>query len=248
MSGKGAKRLGLDALKNPFFIFALTVLASIFIVYIAKSQETRIGTVWSEVINTVGAAVLTSGTFGLWFDYFGKRKLLSEVVQDALGQSRCLSAGITDFQLKVVDIDEKDAFRSSAQMVVGVRRSAKLLDRYKDDIRYRLHGGKGLTIIRQKDASMFPTATGYSALPDDFVRSLEAAEPGITAKIEIYETDELMSYNFVQSDQGIWVKMYFNATQPELPPAIFVSNGSPVQQRFATDIEKLVSNGVRIYP
>jgi hypothetical protein len=95
---------------------------------------------------------------------------------------------------------------------------------------------------------MFPSAIGYSAIPDDFVKSLEAGEPGIAANVQVFETDELMSYNFVQSDRGTWVKMYFNSQQAELPPAIFVNRGSPLEGRFATDIEKLISKGSRIFP
>ncbi|WP_157081025.1 hypothetical protein [Novosphingobium naphthalenivorans] len=243
-----AKNLAQDAARNPFFVFACTVLLSTILVYFAKSQETQLGEVWSAVINTIGAAVLTSGTFGLWFDYFGKRKLISEVVRDAIGQTKCLSVGITDFQMKVVDVDERQDFKSSNTIIVGTRRSSGVLDRYKDDIRTRLRSGKTLVIIMQEDASMFPTAQNYSSTPRDFVDGLEASEAGITANIQIFETKEIMSYNFVQSDRGIWVKLYFNAKQPDLPPALFANGGSPLHSAFNSDIDKLISSGKRVFP
>lgn len=248
LANASAKGLAYDAVRNPFFIFVCTVVASVFIVYVAKSQEAKFGTVWSEVINTVGAAVLTSGTFGLWFDYFGKRKLISEVVRDSIGQTKCLSAGITDFQIKVVDIDERQDFKSSSSIIVGTRRSSGVLDRYKDDIRTRLRAGKSLVIIMQEDASMFPSASNFSATPHDFVASLEASESGITKNVEIHLTKELMSYNFVQSDKGIWVKMYFNAKQPELPPAMFVNADTPLHDRFSMDIKRLIADGRKVFP
>jgi hypothetical protein len=242
------RNLAREAIRNPFLIFVVTLLASAAIVYFAKSRAAELGTVWSEVLNTIGAAVLTSGTFGLWFDFFGKRRLISEVVRDAVGQTKSLSAGITDVELKVVDIDERNDFRSSSSLIIGVRRSAGLLDRYKDDIRTRLHAGKMLIVIRQRDASMFPSAPGYGATPDDFIRGLEVGEPGISRKVEIYETEELMSYNFVRSDRGIWIKLYFNARQAELPPAFFVSNETPLHGRFSSDITKLIQTGRKVYP
>jgi hypothetical protein len=242
------KGLAVDAARNPFFIFACTCVASALLIYIAKSQATVLGTVWSEVINTIGAAVLTSGTFGLWFDYFGKRKLMSEVVRDAIGQTKCLAAGITDFVIKVVDIDEREDFKTSPSMIVGTRRSSGVLDRYKDDIRTRLRVGKKLVIVMQHDASMFPSASNFSSTPQDFVSSLEVSEPGITQNVEIYATNELMSYNFVKSDKGIWIKMYFNAKQPELPPAMFVSADTPLHDRFNMDISKLVRDSRKIFP
>lgn len=229
-------------------MFLATVIASAAIVFVAKRYATDLGTVWSEVINTIGAAVLTSGTFGLWFDFFGKRRLMTEVVREAVGQTRSIDAGITNVHLKVVDIDERDDFTNSGVLVIGVRKSARLLDKYKDEIRSRLHAGKSLVIIRQADASMFPSAAGYGATPDDFVRALEAGEPGICQSVSIVETDELMSYNFVQSDRGIWVKLYFNARQPDLPPAFFMVNKSPLYERFLIDVKKLLGAGRKVYP
>lgn len=242
------RSLARDAIRNPFLIFVVTLLVSVAIVYCAKRWAAEFGTVWSEVMNTVGAAVLTSGTFGLWFDFFGKRRLISEVVRDAVGQTKSLSAGITDVEIKVEDIDERNDFRTSASLIIGMRRSARLLDRYKGDIRTRLHAGKTLVIVRQRDASMFPSAPGYGASPEDFIRGLEAGEPGIAKKVEIYETDELMSYNFVQSGRGIWIKLYFNARQADLPPAFFVSDETPLHGRFSSDIAKLIQTGRKVYP
>lgn len=240
------KRLAFDAARNPFFIFACTCVVSAFLIYIAKSQATTLGTVGSEVMNTIGAAVLTSGTFGLWFDYVGKRNLILEVVRGAIGQTKCLSAGITDFVIKVVDIDERQDFQTSTSIIVGTRRSSGVLDRYKEEIRTRLRSGKKLTIVMQEDASMFPSAADFTTTPEDFVKTLEASEAGITQNIEIYKTNELMSYNFVQSDKGIWVKMYFNAKQPELPPAMFVSAETQLHKRFSNDISKLIKDGRKI--
>lgn len=242
------RRLARDAAQNPFVVFACTGVVSMLLVYVSVSQQTNIGTVWSEVIKTIGAAVLTSGTFGLWFDYFGKRRLMSEVVRDAIGQTKCLSAGITDFQIKVVDIDERQDFRSSSTIIVGTRRSSGVLDRYKDDIRTRLRSGKSLVIVMQEDASMFPSAQNFSATPHEFVKGLEASEVGITKNVEIFQTKEILSYNFVESDTGIWIKLYFNATQPELPPAMFVSHGTPLHTRFSADIGKLIQSGQRVFP
>lgn len=235
--------LGKSASKNPIVVLLIAIIFSITILIFSNKYESDIGNIWHEVLNTIASAILVSGTLGLWFDYFGKADLISEVVESAVGQTKCLSAGITDLKIKVTEVDEKIEFVSSSYLAIGTRRSSGVLDRYKDEIRRRLRSGKSLIIVMQKDASMFPTAQNFSATPIDFIQGLESTEPGISANVKLYQTDEILSYNFVSSDRGMWLKLYFNSRQPELPPAMFVSVGTPLHDRFQRDVDLILVNG-----
>lgn len=233
-----------SAIRNPITIFILSVALSLAIFYGSNVFITDQTTPFAKALGGLATAILTAGTFGVLFEFVGKKRLMREVVVDALGQAKALDLGLSDIRLKVSEIDYSDEIKTSKLLIVGSRYSASLLDRYKDDIRERLlRGRKSIKVLHMKDASIFPSTRGVTMTPEQFFRGLERYDAGICKSVKIIQTDEKLCYNFVQTDSGIWIKLYFSAPQPDLPPAFFVKSGSALFSSLSRDISLLLSKG-----
>jgi hypothetical protein len=222
----------------------LAVAISLAIFYGSNAYISDQASPWAKALSGLATAILTAGTLGLLFEYVNKQRLIEEVVRDAVGQTRSIELGLSDIRLKVSEIDYRRAIRSSRILIVGSRYSSSFLDRHKDEVRDRLlKRGLSMKVLHMKDASIFPSTRGVTSTAEDFFKAQKKFDPKICANVKVVATDAKLCYNFVQIDDGIWVKMYFNAPQQELPPAFFVKDGSPLFASIKQDIDLLVSGG-----
>jgi len=235
------------AITQPVVVLLISVLISIAMIYGAKNWAAEIG-IWSDIATAVSVAVLTSGTFGLFFNFIEKNRLISATVHATVGQTRALDLGVTNFLEHVNDADSKEDILTSTSLIIGVRYSSSFLDSNKYPIIRRMRSGKRISVIRMSDETQVPKQTGYNSTVEDFFRRICQIETGCADSYSIFETSQYLCYNFVKCDRGIWVKMYFNSPQGDMPPAFFVATDSRLFENFSRDIDLLFSHSKQVLP
>lgn len=239
------REIGRSALQNPLFLSAVAALFGIGFIFIAAEQ-------WfvpliSSVCSNIGGALITAAVFGILFEYFGKISLINDSIQLAVGQSRASSLGVADFVADVTRINHKDFIRCSNSLAICSRYSSLFLESHRKEIYERLSIDKQrIVFIRMKDANGVPQGQGPNLSPDEFFRNLSSYNEEILNLVEIYETDRLLSYNYVRFDNGIWVKLYLNSATVDTPPAFFVLRGSPLFDTYNQDIDRLLGSAQRV--
>jgi len=238
-------RIGRSALANPLFLSAVSALLGLAFIYIDAKKW--LVPIWSSVFQNIGGALITAAIFGILFEYFGKIGLINNSVAFAVGQSRSSSLGVTDFVEDVTRINHRDLIRSSVFLSACSRYSALFLESHRKDIYERLAADKfPMKFIRMKDPSNVPHGQGPNTSPESFFRNLATYDASILSRVDFYEVDRLLSYNFVAFDSGIWVKLYLNSASVETPPAFFVARGTQLFELYKRDIERLFSSASRV--
>lgn len=224
--------------RNPLSILALTIIVSIFAFWgSAKLGEQN--PISSRIMESVGVALLISGGFGVLFEFYQKKTLMQEIIKESVGLDRVYTLGIVDAKLYVEEIDNSIDIRNSSLLQIGTRKSSAFFNKYRQPITNRLEARKNISIIMMSDASHLPSIQGAEHSPVDFFKRLRGTNDQLTTHVSISTTAETLCYNFVRIDTGIWVKLYFNAKQTNLPPTFFVKKDSLLYKSFAQDIDLL---------
>ncbi len=201
-------------------------------------------TVISGVINAIAVALMTAGCFGVIFEYFSKLSLINEAVERTVGPTKAVNLGVGDMVKQASEINYDDDILTSSDLIVASRFSANFLNRHKDRIFERLNSGKSVKFIRMT-ASSASRLPGYSEnrieQAQEFFRKLSVTDARKQKQCFLFETEYVLSYNFVVCDRGIWVKQYWNAARSDTPPAYFVKRGTPLYLLFLTDVENLLA-------
>jgi hypothetical protein len=164
-----------------------------------------------------------------------------------VGQARSSALGVSNFVSDVTRIDHRDAIRSSTNLSICSRYSSLFLESHRKEIYERLSVDQNtVQFIRMKDSSGVPQGQGPTTGPDAFFKNLATYDPTLLARVELFETNRLLSYNYVKLDAGIWVKLYLNSAGVDTPPAFFVARGSPLHELYSADIDRLVQGAVRV--
>lgn len=200
----------------------------------------------NSVINGLGGSLVVASVFAIIYEYLSIEGIVSNAVSHAVGQSRSSSLGITDIVDEVGSIDHKNILKNSQVLRISSRYSAVLLHGLRTEIYKRLRAGKSLHFLRMKNSDNVPHGRGPEGTPDRFFQTLSPGDPGLLKFVELYEVDKLFCYNFVESDSGIWIKLYLNAGTPEAPPAFFVEKGSLLYKTYKRDIDCLFELAERI--
>ncbi|KGB55331.1 hypothetical protein FG91_01249 [Sphingopyxis sp. LC81] len=229
---------------NPIAILILAVTVSMAMFYGSSLFIADQLSPAAKALSGIATAILTTGTFGALFEFVNKKRLIREVVLDAVGQTRSLELGLSDVKIKVTEIEYRKSIINSNKLIIGSRYSSSFLDRHKDEIRERLvKRGKSIEVLHMRDASIFPSTKGIVSTPEQFFRGMQKYDADACKNVSLLQTEEKLCYNFVQVDEGIWLKMYFNAPQPDMPPAFFLKEGSPLFLSIERDISLLFSKG-----
>lgn len=198
------------------------------------------------VISGLAGSLVVAAAFAIIYEYFSREKIVSNAVWNAVGQSKASALGIRDFVDEVGVIDHKNILRSSETLRISSRYSAVLLHGHRAEIYKRLKADKPIEFLRMKDSASVPHGQGPEGTPDKFFQTLSPGDPAILKNVSLYEVNRLFSYNFVESDAGIWIKLYLNAGTPEAPPAFLVERGSPLYSTYKRDIDCLFQLADRI--
>lgn len=234
-----------EALRNPLFLSACSLIFGIFCIYV--SQAGYFSDIVSGIATSVGQALIVAAVFGTIFEYFGKLSLINNSVRLAMGQSRCSSLGVGDFVINVKGIQYVEQIRCSRELSISSRYSSLFLANHRDEIFKRLkEEGKPLTFLKMSDTARVPKGQGPNLTPEDFFRSISRYDASILALIEILETDRFLSYNYIRVDTGIWVKLYFNSDNPDAPPAFFALKGTDLYNKYNQDIDRLMSSAKKV--
>lgn len=198
------------------------------------------------VLSGVAGSLIVAAIFAIIYEYFSREKVISQAVESAVGQSKASALGIRDIVDEVGMIDHKSIIRNSETLRISSRYSAILLHGLRSEIYKRLKAGKRLDFLRMRDAQNVPHGRGPEGTPDTFFQTLAATDPQLLERVAVSQVDRLFSYNFVESDAGIWIKLYLNAGTPEAPPAFFVEQGSLLYDTYKKDIDCLFGMAEKI--
>lgn len=239
------KSIGRQAMANPIFLSVAAMFLGSVCIYFANKGW--VGQVLTEVIRNIGAAIITAGTFGIIFEYFGKINLINESVARAIGQSRSSSLGVTDFVGDVTSINHRELIKSSNEFIACSRYSSMFLDNHRKEIYERLSKeGRNVKFIKMMNIEKVPVGRGPKTTPNDFFKGICNKNANLLDKIELFETDRFLSYNFVKFDHGIWIKLYLNSDSFDNPPAFFVKKESELFKLYESDIKTLLSKSKKV--
>lgn len=155
---------------------------------------------------------------------------------------RAVSFGLYDFVETPRDIDYDDAFEMSSTLVVSSRYSADPLSPYRHLLINRFKAGRKLIFLREKTLDRnLPARPGRGRQSvEAFFEDLLIRHPAFLPCIEFQETDLPFMYNFVVIDDGIWIKLYYNAPSDDPPPAFFTKRNSRLHKLYQDDIDRLL--------
>lgn len=203
-----------------------------------------------EVVGALGEALLIAGIFTFAFELVGKKKLIEEAVEQAAGQVRAVSFGLFDFVETPREIDYDDAFEMSSTLVVSSRYSADALSPHRHLLINRFKAGRKLIFLREKTLDRnLPARPGRGRQSvDSFLEDLLIRHPEFLSCIDFWETDRPFMYNFVVIDEGIWIKLYYNAPSDDPPPAFFTKRNSQLHKLYQDDIDRLLEEADPVDP
>lgn len=233
------------AFESPIFVACTAILTALALFYV--EQRPFFIEPISKVVGSVAEALLAAGTFGILFEYLSKVSLIREVVDRTVGQCESIMVGIGSITDDVSEIDERLEITQSRELIVSSRYSALFLENNRQAIYKRLAKNKlPITFIRMRDASLVPHGRAPDAGPDAFFKNMAQYDAEIINRISVYETDTYLVYNFVKSDDGIWIKLYLNERSMEPPPAFYVIKGSILYHKYVSDIDKMLKNSTKV--
>jgi len=235
-----------DFFRNPLSLSLLAATLGIVLAFVAET--TWIGhypALVGSVAKNIAGALVTAGIFGALFEHFGRQSLIAKAVAKAVGQSKTTLSGVSDFEPSADRVAYADDIKTSTKLVVSSRFSTSFIARHKGELAKRLSSGKKMTLLRAPKSPNLLQMHGYRPHEaiEDYVRRVYSKN---VKCFTVKETVDILSYNFVVVDRGVWVKLYWNSEKHDFPPAFFVEAGSNLHREFMSDIERVVKNSVLV--
>jgi hypothetical protein len=217
--------------------FLCTVFGGIFIAWGVLLEHFE---PWGKIISGVGEALVVAGIFGVYFEWRGKKELIEQAVKKAVGQDRALRAGMADFAEEADKVNYGSALASSELLFVSSRYSAKFIDAHWTAIKKRLRAGKLITHV------ISPRDEAESAAENFWRGKLKGSDASLLKLVSLVRTDRYLPYNWVQSDEGIWIKLYFHKRDDGPPPALYMEKDSALYGKYKEDIQTCIDDSQRI--
>lgn len=227
----------------------LSVVGLIFILGANLFNATLLKVDIDNVMANFGALILIIGVLQWLFDNTVRQNFFKEIRSEIIDNRGVSESGICEYHHDSKDVNFRDLFITSTNLVVGVNYSSKLIDSSIELLEIRTKAKKKTTIICVQSGTAAETF-----LESDF------GNPGIENRIKkiiqvagehdpsgefirIVRVPTILRYSFIQFDHRIWAIPGTNGKGRRAVPGFFVRHGSSWFNHFDRDIEKLLEIG-----
>ncbi|MDE0364287.1 MAG: hypothetical protein OXP09_01795 [Gammaproteobacteria bacterium] len=184
-----------------------------------------------------------------YYDNHTKRQLLIEVSKAAIAYTNVARSGISNFVEKTREIDYDELFSHSETIIIGFQHNPRVVDEYFTELQSRVTDGKETRILVSDQNGNAVTYLSKSLQDSDHIipeirkvidktnaiNRVEKAKQTLQLRFH----DAVLTYSFVYSKDGVWIKAYRNSLGKSSPPGIFVRSASPLFEFYKQDIESL---------
>jgi hypothetical protein len=190
-----------------------------------------------RLLGGVGEILLLSFVFGIFFDFSEREELIDQAAEKYGMLGGLSQMGIKDFKPDSKEFDHREDFGTSGKLTVFLYGSKEFFINRFALIEERLKSGKEIIFVVHVGRT-----DGLKKL-FELLRAMEHPDE-LYARMKFYTQPEDPSYNFVETDAGLWVKGYF-LHQRNLAygvPAFFVEKDTTMHARYRADIEENMKN------
>ena len=209
-----------------------------------------IGIDWSRFLSNFGLYVAVVVALQWHYDKRTRRETIVSAVESALSNSNVVRAGIEDCVQDTKQIDYRSLLSHGEEVTIGFLHSSRFVDDNLAMLRARADSGKKTTIVfSDPNGTAIDYLLTLDPVKEHAISSIEKVvaridqqinrRQGIKERINVKHHDAVLRYSFVQSREGIWVKMYRNSLGVIDTPGIYISSGSPLYSFFDNDIKAL---------
>ena len=209
-----------------------------------------IGIDWSRFLSNFGLYVAVVVALQWHYDKRTRHETIVSAVESALSNSNVVRSGIEHCVQDTKQIDYNSLLSHGEEVTIGFLHSSRFVDDNLAMLRARADSGKKTTIVFSDPKG---TAIEYlltlDPVKDHVIPNIEKVvgridqqinrQRGVKERINIKHHDAVLRYSFVQSREGIWVKMYRNSLGVTDTPGIYIRSGSPLYSFFDDDIKAL---------
>jgi hypothetical protein len=200
-----------------------------------------------SVLSNLGALLVVVGLLQWHFDNNLRFALFEQIRTEALASNRVIDSGICDYYEHSKDVDLKEFFVSSSDLIIGVNYSARLIDNSINLLDERVKSGKKTTVICILEGSTSATFLGKSYGIENIdgdigklKRKCKEIDPS-GKMIEVIQIDSVLRYSFILFDSRAWIVFGSNASGRKSVPGFFVRRSGSWYTYFSKDVEQLVS-------
>jgi hypothetical protein len=226
------------------------VVSGLVLILIANTFDATVLKVdLASVMANTGALLLIVGVLQWLFDTSVRQTFFREIRSEIIDYRGVAESGICEYHPNSKDVDFRELFLTSSNVIVGVNYSSKLIDHSIEILGDRTRSKKKTVIICVQAGT--PAETFLEA---DF------GNPGIDGRIQkiiqvarehdpsgefvrIVRVPTILRYSFIQFDHRIWVIPGTSGRGRRAVPGFFVRHGTSWFDHFGHDIEKLLEIG-----
>ena len=209
-----------------------------------------IGIDWSRFLSNFGLYMAVVVALQWHYDKQTRRETIVSAVESALSNSNVVRAGIEDCVQGTKQIDYRSLLSHDEEVTIGFLHSSRFVDDNLAMLKERADSGKKTTIVlSDPNGAAIKYLLTLDPVKDHVIPSIEKTvaridqqinrQSGVTERINVKHHDAVLRYSFVQSRDGVWVKMYRNSLGVMDTPGIYIGNGSPLYIFFDNDIKAL---------
>lgn len=225
-----------------FLGLALSILVLVIVLeiwwlepWIESLKSNNQSSVWPKIVK-VGLKILEGISeftiIALVFGIFLNRTEIQNLIDEAASKFGFLGTvsqmGILGFAADAQNIDHSEELAESEKVIICLRGSARFFLLRMPAIVKRLQSNKRMEIIF------------HSSRKPDMIQTLKqiamyGCDVGL---ISLFTHDTELSYNYIDFDDGTWIKKYFvhQAAVKFGAPAFYVSKGSLLWDRYQSDM------------
>ena len=184
-----------------------------------------------KVLEGVSEFTIIALVFGIFFNRNEMQNLIDEAASKFGFLGTVSQMGILGFAADAQNIDHSEELLESEQVKICLRGSARFFLLRMPAIVNRLKSGKNMEIIfhSSRASSMIQTLKQIEMYGCD------------TTLISLFTHEIELSYNYIDFDDGTWIKKYFvhQASVQFGAPAFYVSKGSLLWERYQADMRHI---------
>lgn len=239
----------LAAQSHVIAALSLVVLGLLLILVANTFNVTLLKVDIDNVVANLGALLLIVGVLQWLFDSSVRQSFFKEIRSEIIDYRGVAESGICEYHPDSKDVDFKDLFLTSSNLIVGVNYSSKLIDHSIELLGERTKSKKKTVIVCVKCGT-----------PAEAFLEADYGNPGISSRIrkiiqvarehdpsgefvKIVRVPTVLRYSFIQFDHRIWAIPGTSGRGRRAVPGFFVKHGTSWFDHFRHDIEKLLEIG-----
>lgn len=204
-----------------------------------------------HVLAEVGALILIVGTLHWMFEINLRNEMLKDIASTALGSSRIYESGLVDCAIDSKKVSESVLWIASQQLIIGIHYSPRYLEHMHPTLKERCKKRRPTKIYVVKPESQAAeylkgSQTRITDIQNEIGRIedlLKDCDPN-QEHIELCYHQRILRYNFIYTEQYIWINFLPNSRIKTVFPAFKIQAEAPLFDFFERDIKSFATQEV----